>query len=199
MKRFLTFFIIIFLTDGFGQNLEMDAELIELNFQYSSDPTDFFHFQNQLFFRGKYKGIDDYSIFKYDGIDAVIMKNGGGERLICGAPIIGDNLLYFIGKIYDDFYGDHYLWVSNGEENDAIPLIESGGNYELLLTIGSRLFFLYSDPFEKKLWTSNGTPETTIQLMDLHTAPQNAGYVKNVIESQGKLFFSTDDPTYGEE
>ena len=74
MKRLFTFFIILFFTQGYGQDLEMDAELIELNHHYSSNPTNFSLFQNKLYFNAIHKGLDNYSIFNYDGDDIEMMK-----------------------------------------------------------------------------------------------------------------------------
>lgn len=199
MKRLFTFFIILFFTQGYGQDLEMDAELIELNHHYSSNPTNFSLFQNKLYFNAIHKGIDNYSIFNYDGDDIEMMKNSEGEGILSGPPIKGDNVLYFFGKTENDSEYTNYLWVSNGEENSAIPLLELDGFAELLFTIGNRLFFLYSGPYGKYLWTSNGTVESTIELKELHWTAQNGSYVKDLIEYQGKLFFLTDDPAYGEE
>ena len=199
MKKLYIIIFIFFFNNGFAQNLEMDAELIELNFHFSSDPTDFFHFQNQLFFRGKYKGLDDYTIFNYDGEEIEFMKNSEGERILSTSPAIGENLMYFLGKTESDFYGNFYLWVSHGVENNAIPLTEPGTSISDLFVVGDRLFFINSDSNGEQLWTSNGTVETTIQLKPLHWTAQNGWYVKNLVASNGKLYFLTDDPTYGEE
>ena len=121
----------------------MDAELIELNHHYSSNPTNFSLFQNKLYFNAIHKGLDNYSIFNYDGDDIEMMKNSEGEGILSGPPIKGDNVLYFIGKTEKDYEYTNYLWVSNGEENSAIPLLELDGFAELLFTIGNRLFFIF--------------------------------------------------------
>lgn len=198
MNRFLTFFIIIFFIEGFGQNLEMDAELIELNFQYSSDPTDFFHFQNQLFFRGKYKGLDDYSIFKYDGIDAVIMKNSEGKRVESDKPSAGDNLLYFYGST-NPYVDGNNLWVSDGTENSATPILETDWIPQDRFIIGDRLYFTIYGSTTKELWTSNGTFDGTFKLKELYWNPNSSYSFDYLTECQGKLFFITDSPIFGKE
>lgn len=199
MKKLLKFLLCLASPFSFSQNLELDAELIEINYHYSSNPKDFTLFQDKLYFNALYVGLEDYSIFNYDGEDFQLMKNNEGERIISSAPIFGESIMYFIGRTRQ-YEGNNFLWVSDGSENSSIPFLElENGGIEEWITIGDKLFFTYSNVNGKQLWVSNGTAEQTVQLKPLHWTVQDGYFIKNFKEHQGKLFFLTDDPIYGQE
>lgn len=194
MRHLFSFYLfILFTIIGHSQPFELDTKLIEINYGYSSNPKDFFIFKDKLFFRSIHSGLDTYSITNFDGTDVEFMRNHQGELIYSQSPIVGNELMYFIGGL-SPYTGDSHLWVSDGTANSAqliiTPLLPT-----LTAIMNDKLFFKNSS----ELWISNGTSQGSFQLTNIITENHYFPNFNSFTTCEGKMFFLATDEIHGEE
>lgn len=208
MRLLLTFFCFLFISKAYTQNLEMDAELIELNFQGGSDVDDFFVFHNKVYFTA-YDGTHGREIWVNDGetttmlIDTISasFQEGG----LIGKPIIKDDVFYFVGHPQNFSGLQKGLFKSDGTTEGTHLILADLENFIIstnftgISPVGDELFFFYNDGIHgDELWKTDGTAENTSMVKDLNVGEGNM--VLNNFKVVGNhYYFIANDGLHGNE
>ncbi|MBF5045251.1 HYR domain-containing protein [Aggregicoccus sp. 17bor-14] len=99
-----------------------------------------------------------------------IRSDGDGVGAYSAAPVAVGNALYFAA---DDGTGACGLWRTDGSELGTVPVKVFGDDcltdgVEDIVASGSRVFFMlrHRDAEARQLWRTDGTPESTVLLLD---------------------------------
>lgn len=180
-----------------------------------SVPTDLCVAGNRLFFMAD-DGVHGWRLWTSDGTPAgtrMVQNIQSGPtppgpivRLPSGNLVPSGNRIFFTNRQEDG--GSDELWTSDGTDAGTVPLKrfrpmafsdeeeQSASNRK---GVGGTLYFAANDGVSGvELWKSDGTPEGTVQVMDI--APGAASSVPRGFTRVGlKLYFVASEPVHGDE
>ena len=171
----------------------------------SSSPSFLINSNGVLFFDAD-DGVNGFELWKSDGTEA------GTVQVKDILPGIGSSvplsLTDFNGTLFfvaDDGVNGRELWKSDGttvgtqlvREINPTGDMSQGTFAEPFLAVGDTLYFPASNgSLGATLWKSDGTPEGTVQVAEVHAG---AGFSSKMVEFQGDLYFVGDDGSTGRE
>lgn len=180
-----------------------------------SVPSDLCVAGNRLFFMAD-DGVHDRRLWTSDGTAAgtrMVQKPPSGPSIPrpfvtirTGNLVPSGNRIFFMSRQEDG--GADELWTTDGTDAGTAPLkrfgpmVFSDDDEERASNrkgVGGTLYFAANDGVSGvELWKSDGTPEGTVQVMDI--APGGASSLPRGFTRVGvKLYFVARDPTHGDE
>jgi ELWxxDGT repeat protein len=161
------------------------------------DFSDFYVFQNQLFFRA-YTGTDGLELYKSDGTPAgtgLLKSIGYASNDGCQGDFAEMNgELYFAG--FSTSHGGQ-IWKTDGTVNGTIEVTTTLNDIpEDLTTLGNILIFVEDDGVNgPEIWKSDGTAAGTALLKNTDTDPGSGG-LSHGIDTPEKRFFVAGTKAY---
>jgi ELWxxDGT repeat protein len=204
----------LFVSDGTGSGTQLMADLYPGVNKYgdigSSNPGSFVEFKDKLYFTAN-DGVHGYELFISDG-------TAEGTQLVAdlysgeygSSP---GNFVEFKDKLYftaNDGVHGYELFISDGtpEGTQLVADLYSGkydsspGNF---VEFKDKLYFTANNGVHGyELFVSDGTPEGTQLVADLYPGENsygsiNSSFATNLVEFNGKLYFTADDGVHGRE
>ena len=162
---------------------------------YANEPLllkTFSQFSRATVFRGMFffaanDGVHGFGLWRSDGTPdgtqlVRVIRQGPGSDEILGFQVVGDTLFF----VADDGVHGFELWRSDGTP-DGTTLVRdirvgSQGSFHAgvygdvqLIGVGNALFFIANDGVHGfELWRSDGTPDGTMLVRDIHPGPGSA-------------------------
>lgn len=204
MKKNITLLTVFLVQILFSQTF--DAELVELNYQGSSRPSNLVKTPQGFYFVADNPLDDDYGrelVFsdgtKHGTYLVKDIRNGVGSSNPEELTLIG-NELFFVAY---DFPVGKELWKTDGTEVGTVMVKEINpsdfsGPYNLIAFNGILYFNANDGNQGTELWRSDGTESGTYMVKDIRSGP-NSSVPSDYFIFNDTLFFLADDGTNGRE
>ncbi|MGP0063713.1 MAG: ELWxxDGT repeat protein [Isosphaeraceae bacterium] len=148
---------------------------------------------------------DSYQLWKSDGTASGTTEVSPIPGAVQDAVVLGSQLVFIQGGSPWSGGSGNSLWVSNGTARGTFQLQDFqpsdfgyGNGISSLTLAGGKLYFVAQGGSDTQLWTTNGTIAGTTPLT---TENSGSGGVdpSNLVNLNGTLFFTADDPANSEE
>jgi ELWxxDGT repeat protein len=126
------------------------------------------------------------ALWKTDGTEAGTVSLQSGSLPIDELTVVGDRLFFAVGKTAQS--DTRSLWTTDGSPAGTVKLRDFGGKPDDSLNAfvnfkGSLYFSAYDTTYGYRIWTSNGTVNGTIPVLD---------FLPGNVEVKGNLLFAGD-------
>lgn len=190
MKRLILFALLLGCINLCAQDI--DAQLLEVNFNGDSYPMEITKFGNKVCFTGQNHN-SIRSLHFYDPEQHHLYNLDYSGR-IKNLITVGESLFYLKSWMTDE------LWKSDGTIEGSLLVKNLGYNNTLSETIvfNGKLYFIRNQNNASKLWVSDGTDTGTHILKDINGSNNGDG-IRNLFIFNGLLYFNASTNALGNE